>query len=51
MITLIVTIAVLGLIAYCATLLPIPAPFGQIINVILVIITVVYLIRFLGVHI
>lgn len=50
MLSLIVTIAILGLIAWVITLLPIPTPFDKIIWVILVVIAVVVLLRAVGVN-
>lgn len=47
MISLIIAIAILGLLAWVASLLPIPQPFAQIIQVILIIVAVIYVINFL----
>ncbi len=51
MISLIVALIVLGLIAYCVTLLPIPAPFDQIIRVILILVAIGYLLNAVGVDV
>ena len=51
MISIIVSIVILGLVAYGVTLLPIPQPFKQIINVILIIAAILYLLNFAGVNV
>ncbi len=51
LIGIIVTLVILGLILYCINLLPLPAPFGTIINVIFIIIVILYLVGLLGIHI
>ncbi len=48
-VSLIITLVVLGLVAWAVTLLPLPAPFPTIIHVILVIVAVVVLLNALGV--
>jgi hypothetical protein len=45
---LVLTIVILGLVAWAVTLLPLPAPFGTIIHVILVIVLVVVLLQAFG---
>ena len=49
MISLIVTIVILGLVAYCLTLLPLPEPYKQLINVVLIIVAIIYVLKFIGV--
>lgn len=46
MISLILTLVVLGLIAWAVTLIPIPQPFAQIIRVILIIVAVIYVVNY-----
>ena len=50
-VSLVITLVVLGLIAWAVTLLPLPAPFPTIIHVILVIVAVVILLRAVGVRV
>jgi hypothetical protein len=46
---LILTLVILGLIAWAVTLLPLPAPFGTIIHVILVIVAILVLLSAFGI--
>ena len=48
-ITLIVYLAVLGLVYYLVSLLPLPAPFGQIINVLFIILAIVVVLSAFGI--
>jgi hypothetical protein len=47
-VNLLITIALIGLVAWLLTLLPLPAPFGTIIIVVAVIACVVAVVRSLG---
>lgn len=47
LISLIITLIVLGLIVYCINLLPLPEPFKTIIYVIFIIVVIGYLLGFL----
>ncbi len=47
MIALIITIAIIGLFAWLASLMPFPDPYARIIQVILLVIAVIYLVDFL----
>lgn len=44
LISLIVTLIILGLICYCISLLPLPEPFKTIIYVVFIIIVILYLV-------
>lgn len=50
MITLIITIAVAGLLVWAVTQIPMPPPFRTAIYVIAVVCLVLYMLRFFGVH-
>lgn len=45
--SLIIFLVILGLVAWLLTFVPLPAPFGKIIQVILIIVAVVIVINFL----
>jgi len=47
-VSIIIALAVLGVIYYLITLLPIAEPFRTIINVVVILAAVVWLLRFLG---
>lgn len=47
LISLLITIIVLGLLYYCVTLLPLPPPFKQIATVIFIVIAIVWLLSYL----
>lgn len=49
--SLIIALVVLGLIFYFVEMIPLAPPFAQIIRVVAIIIAVVYVLNFLGVHI
>ena len=50
MIELLAFIIVLGLIYWAVSLIPLPAPFPTIVQIIFILIAVVALLNFLGVH-
>lgn len=50
MISLIITIVVLGLIYWVVSLIPLPDPFPMIVKVLFIIIAVLILLSALGVH-
>lgn len=49
MVSLILTLVVLGLVFYCISLLPMAEPFPTIIKVVAIIIAIVLLLQFLGI--
>lgn len=49
MISLIVTIVILGLIYWAVSLIPLPDPFPIIVRILFIIIAVVYILNFFGV--
>lgn len=49
LISLLVTVIVIGLLYYCVTLLPLPEPFKRIAIVIFILIAIVWLLGFVGV--
>lgn len=48
-ITLVITLIVLGLVFYCVSLIPMASPFPEIIRVVAVIIAILLLLQFLGI--
>ncbi len=50
LIQLILTLAILGVIYYLITLLPIQEPFRTIINVVIIVAVIIWLLGFLGGH-
>jgi hypothetical protein len=49
LIDLIIVLIVVGLILYAVSLLPLPSPIGQIVQVLVILIAVLWLLRLLGV--
>ena len=49
LISLLITVIVLGLLYYCVTLLPLPEPFKKIATVIFILIAIVWLLGYTGV--
>jgi hypothetical protein len=49
LISLLVTVIVIGLLYYCVTLLPLPEPFKRIAVVIFILIAIIWLLGFVGV--
>ncbi len=50
MVSLLIFIVVLGLIYWAVSLIPLPAPFPTIVQVLFIIIAVIALLQFLGIH-
>lgn len=51
MITLIATLILLGLVFYFIEMIPMAAPFPQIIRVVAMLVAVILVLNFLGVHV
>lgn len=50
MISLLITLVVLGVVFYCVSLIPMAEPFPTIIRVLAILIAVLLVLDFLGVH-
>ena len=51
LIGVIVALVVIGLLFYCITLLPVPEPFRTAIKVVFIVIAILILLSFLGLHV
>jgi hypothetical protein len=50
LVSLLITVVILGLIYWAIQQLPLPAPFGMVVHIIFVIILILILVQFLGIY-